>query len=295
MFQVRFVFLNWLVFGVFGCGDASVTGVQPPDTRVIAFSSDSNSVGGMSIFVMHADGSQKLRLTASGAFDQFPTWSPDGRMIAFDSDRADGITSIWAMDADGSNPRMLANGYGARWSPDGTHLLFTAKLQSGIYAVFVANADGSNAHRLTTNPAGEVRPAWSPNGTQIVFSAYPDGNMNLYLANPDGSNQQQITNTKGYSQDAAWSPDGMRIAFAHGEGGGLSAVHIINIDGTQDRKLSALGCGGPAWSPDSQDLTFTCATDTKPRIFRMHADGSGKLPLTSLGFSSVGAAWRPTN
>ena len=293
--SVRFFTSGLVVIGVTisaGCADHSVS-VPEPDSRIIAFSSDSGVSRGLSIYLMHADGTQKVRLTGDGAFDQFPTWSPDGRSIVFDSDRPGGST-IWAIDADGSNARGLANGYGGRWSPDGTRLIYTGKTASGVYVVYIANADGSSPVRLTTNPAGEVRPAWSPDGKKIVFSAYPEADINLYVINADGTGQTQLTRTTGFSEAAVWSPDGTRIAFEHGEPNQLAAVHVMNADGTNERTLTPLGCGVPSWSPDSRQIAYQCAGDNSlPRIYRMNADGSQKRALTSKEFFNVGPSWKP--
>lgn len=277
-----------------GCGGAHSVDAPLVDSRIIAFSADSGVSRGLSIFLMHADGSGKVRLTGDGAFDQFPSWSPDGRTIAFDSDRLGGVSRAWAIDADGSNPRALANGYGARWSPDGTKLIYTGQESVSVYAVYISNADGSSPRRLTTNPAGEVRPAWSPDGRQIVFSAYPDGDMNLYVVNSDGTGQRQLTHVSGFSDEAVWSPDGTRIAFEHGAANQLAAVHVINADGTNDHTLSPFGCGMPSWSPDSQQIAYQCATETSlPRIYRMNADGSQKRVITTRGYFSIGPSWKP--
>jgi TolB protein len=283
---------------VSGCSGSDSPLTPEVDNRVIAFSSGDGVTRGSSIFVMHADGSGKTRITGDGGFDNGPSWSPDGLHITFDSDRLTTVsnrTRVWVMDADGSNLRLLANGFMARWSPDGTTLLYTEQTPDLVYAVYVANSDGSSPKRLTNNPAGEVQAAWSPDGRQIVYSAYPDaGDMNLYIVNSDGTGQRQLTHLAGYSEGAAWSPDGTRIAFLHGASYQDGAVHVIDIDGTDDRALTALGCGGPSWSPDSRQIAYECASDASlPQIYRMDADGSHKRVLTTRGLFSTAPAWKP--
>lgn len=283
------------IIGASGCSNHPVTPYpSEPDDRIIAFSSDSGSGHGISIFLMHADGTHKVRLTDDGAFDGTPTWSHDGQMIEFDSDRSGGVATSWAMNADGSDVHFLADGYGARWSPDGTKLVYTGQTPDENYVVYIANADGSSPRRLTTNLRGEVRPAWSPDGAHIIYSAYPVGeDMNLYVVNADGTNERQLTHTTGFSQDAVWSPDGTRIAFEHGAPYQLAAIHVIDIDGTNDRTLTALGCSQPSWSPDSREIAYVCTHGEPARLYRMNADGSEKRVLTASGISSNAPSWKP--
>jgi Tol biopolymer transport system component len=276
-----------------GCGTTDSTTAPLVDTRIIAFSSDSGLSGRSGIFLMHADGSNKILLTSAGNYNNSPAWARDGHAILFDSDRQSSPAKVWVINADGSNPHLLANGTTARWSPDGSKIIYTGLTSQGVYVVYVANADGSGAQRLTANPAGEVRPAWSPDGAKIVFSAYPVQNMNLYVVNANGTGQVQITASPGFDEDADWSPDGAHIAFTRGTDGGLGAVHIIAPDGSDDRTLTAVGCSQPSRSPDSRQLTETCIRNSRPQIFRMNADGSDFRPITTAGYGSSSPAWSP--
>ena len=102
------------------------------------------------IYSMDADGGNRLRLTEHAERDQRAAWSPDGQMIAFESQR-DGDKSIWLMDADGSNKRKVVEGREPSWSPDGKQIAFTSSAFDGNDEIYLAGVDGSNRVRLTEN------------------------------------------------------------------------------------------------------------------------------------------------
>jgi Tol biopolymer transport system component/putative hemolysin len=218
---------------------------------------------GMQIYVMNADGSNPHRLTSGLGWQGPLSWSPDGKYIS--SARGG---DIWVMDADGSNPRNLTN-YGAgdqepAWSPDGQHIAFSsnrAGRSSGqAYAtdIFVMNADGSDPHNLTDSATSDTSPAWSPDGSQIVFQSDRDGNWEIYAMAADGSNPRNLTNSESsYDASPAWSPDGGTIAFDSDRDGDRE-IYLMDADGSNVRRLTdRQGMDGlPTWSPDGSTIAF---------------------------------------
>jgi len=155
------------------------------------------------------------------AWDDYrPDWSPDGRRIAFTSNRS-GNPEIYVMNADGSDPVRLTFSNGASsvapdWSPNGKQIVFQSnrdfypafpnlEFDPGS-EIYVMNADGTDVRRLTDNVARDLDPAWSPNGAQIVFDSdrVVAQTKQVYVMNADGSDPRALTGPHGESGHAGW-------------------------------------------------------------------------------------------
>jgi Tol biopolymer transport system component len=159
-------------------------------------------------------------------------WSPDGKKIAFSSDR-DGNIEIYVMNTDGSNQVNLTNSpedeWSPAWSPDGKIIAFGRDNE-----LYVMNTDGSNQVNLTNSPEDEWSPAWSPNGKKIAFeSSEKVGYSDIYIIDNDGSNRINLTNNPQYDSSPAWSPDGKIIAF-----GRDNELYVMNADGSDQKRLT---------------------------------------------------------
>jgi outer membrane protein assembly factor BamB len=221
-------------------------------------------IGHGEMVVMNADGSDAhvVRPCDHGQCVTGLAWSPDGQRLAYTYREAIGV-----MDADGSHDRFFYQcrldrpgclGFIGRvaWSPDGSTILFNGEDRDTVGGLFLL--DVANGHlrpiirchsELCYGGDREANPAWSPDGSLIVFHR----ERNLFLVRPDGSGLTQLTDcpkTNGYDPCTAdwpaWSPDGREIAFTDGH-----AIYLMGPDGTGRHALIHAPTGTPTASPGS--------------------------------------------
>ena len=173
-----------------------------PDGTMMVFTSDKS--GNSDIWIMDADGRNLIQITTHPNTDWDPAWSPDGNKIAFGHDR-DGngeVFNIWVVDVDGTNLTQLTfgdvgSGTCPAWSPDGTKIAYDG--------IWVMNADGTNLIKSIDG----IQTSWAPDGSEIAFSA----NGDIWIVNVNGSNPKQITTDPAEEWHPSFSPDGTKIAF----------------------------------------------------------------------------------
>ncbi len=249
------------------------------------------------IYVMNADGSEQTRLTNDLLIKRNPSWSPNGRMIAFETviiHSESMTTQIRLINEDGTGSIALTpehgNYYFPNWSPDSRNLVFTSD-NWDIYSVCI---DGSHFINLTNSSSMEISPKWSPDGSKIAFVSDSGGQFNIYMMNPDGTNREQLTDFQSNnSYSIYWSPDGKKLAVVTSDENRNTSLNVINSDGSG----FALLAGGannsePSWSPSSDRIAFVSGSYTYLNVFVVKIDGSFMAPLTSNNWSDR-PAWSP--
>lgn len=154
-----------------------------PDGRRIAFISHRSGIG--QLWIMNADGTGARRLLESPGEAQNPAWSPDGTRIAFYETGGQGNDDVFVVQADGSDPRPLAEGVWPAWTPDGGSVLFGG--EGGLYRVAVAG--GAPELMIAGNVlAGEL----SPQGTRLAYIVQDSAAVSVVVAGADGRNPRQL-------------------------------------------------------------------------------------------------------
>jgi Tol biopolymer transport system component len=275
-----------------GVLSAAVESSSSPGGR-IAFSSGSQSSS--DVYVANPDGSGVRRLTNGRAHEFDPSWSPDGRKIAYRRETATGAPDIYVMNADGSEKRNITKGAASqgispRWSPDGRKIAFASiRGRRSFTQLWTMNADGTHQRRLS-GVNGEY-PDWSPDGRKLAFDHMVSSNdWDIWLVNADGSGAKPVVAWRGSKeQGAAWSPDGEWIAFqsTRGSDDGLPHIWVTRADGSAGRQLTNAVGERPVWSPDGSQVLFTAGG-----LYVTHRDGgSAHLIRVDVGGEKSLADW----
>ena len=157
---------------------------------------------------------------------------------------------------------MLMSGYSLlfinTWAQaDGFGTMAFASNRMGNTDIYILNTDSGNLHRLTTNPAREFQPTWSPDGRFLAYTYNSDGNSDIYVINTRTKEHRQLTHNLVDDYFPAWSPNGKWIAFVSGGHEQNADIYRVDIDGGNLRQLTDRGKNGrPTWSPDSQWIAF---------------------------------------
>jgi len=172
--------------------------------------------------------------------------------------------------------------------PPGQLAFVSNRYANYSYQIYVMNADGSSPVRLTTSyPCASIQPAWSPDGSRIVFITGCSG-VDIWVMNADGSGLANLTNSPAGYGNPTWSPDGTRIAS--------DGITIMNADGTG---VQVLPYGiEPDWSPDGTRIVFERFVypdlgSANHEIYVMNADGTGVTQLTFTSVDDYSPAWSP--
>ncbi len=256
---------------------ASAEQSKLPENGKIAFASIVKEQ--YDIFTMNSDGTKLTNLTNSPEQDEIsPSWSPDGKRLAFLYKLDERSYVIGYVDADGSNMTMLlevflpkSDGDTLSWSPDGKSIAFTS--EGDIYSMAIDNGYPVN---LTNNPPYNRQPSFSPNGEQIAFTRQEENGLGVFTMYADGGKVERTllgADFKGASA-AKFSPDGNRFLFLTNLEGGCSCLVSAKTDGT-DNDILAVNASSADWSPDGTKVVFAREDGSSSQIYVTPANGDG--------------------
>jgi Tol biopolymer transport system component len=240
------------------------------------------------IVLVNADGSHRRVLLHRGVrFERDPTFSPDGRQIAFT--RGD---RVFLMQRDGLGVRPLKRDVlsqsCARYAPGGRRLSLWRGRYGKSGAYYIVDADGGGLRRLVGGiPVPQGCAAWSPNGQELAFAR----NGKIFLIRADGAGLKQVrpagSAADTYFYRPAFAPDGTLLAL-DGEGPTGNGIHVLKLDGRGLRRLTSSPNElspdtGPQWLPDGRTIVYSGTRGPSgrgARIYRIPLNGRRLVRLT---------------
>ena len=261
----------------------------------LAFGSIRN--GQTDLFVLLDGTASAIQLTNDAWRDTDPVWSPSGTRVAYATLSPDSATGqIAIITLDGARVSTIG-GTGAHteypaWAPADDRLAFVSDV-TGNFELYVMSADGTIT-RLTNTPESELRPAWSPDGTKIIYDvdvADTSLERDLFIINADGSGKRQLATGGVYNFHAAWSPDGTRIAFVS-QRDANEEIYVVNVDGSGLQRLTVNGAGdgSPAWTADGKAIIFSSARTGVHNLYKRFLGGTETFPVTNNAFDDIDPA-----
>jgi len=254
-----------------------------PDGKLVAFS----YLGGL--WTVEAIGGVARPVTMHEAYHINPVFSPDGRWLAFTSNRNGGY-DVFVVASQGGKPRRLTFDSAADvvngWSPDGKQILFSSNRNvsfPGGYELYSVPVEGGRTHRISAHEGKEG--AWSPKGDQIAYVRGPgswyrkgyrgSSNDDIWLCDADGSNNRRLTDFHGQDVSPMWSPDARTLYYVSEKfgtpanivrqepipGGKVEQLTYHKDEGVRRARISGNGdwivyeCGADLWVVSSKGGT----------------------------------------
>jgi serine/threonine protein kinase len=230
------------------------------------------------------------RLTFDTGLQSEPTWSPDGRFIAYSSDRS-GNFDIWVQPLGGGNSIQVtkspAHDWQPDWSPDGNNIVFRSEREGG--GVFVVPAFGGTERKIASFG---YRPRWSPDGSKVLFFSTNARNAvvppKVYVVGLDGSPPREVLADvlAGFTGrwQISWYPDGRRVSiwgdhkkdgpsfWTVALDGGTPAKSEVDAQVDKERREAGLDLFDFRWSPDGRALYFEGVAQGVRNLWKVEVD-----------------------
>jgi TolB protein len=251
-----------------------------PEGRIVY--TQTREDGTSAVFLMKPDGTDRRCLIDTAGPDTDPTWSPDGRWVAFIGGADQGDDDVYVVRADGTRLQQLtltpAVETEPEWSPDGTHIGYTSEeVVDGPTTIHVMSRDGTGDHVTVSESADLGHPQlqdWGPDSESLLINAY-EHRTGLWTVRVDGTHPRFLRGGPGdYGSGAVYSPDGRVLVFQADLDGGCiykgdaALRHVVRLTQGCQEGLAL------SWSPDGKWIVWSGGGHGPSDAYVMAADGS---------------------
>jgi Tol biopolymer transport system component len=263
----------------------------PSPTAEFWVSYDSNPNGNRDIFLLNPVTGEQQGVITDPSHDKVGTWSPDGKLLAFESNRGNSnFYQIYLFDSEqGSTTKLTdfidCSNFAPTWSPDGNKIVFYSTCENSQRDIYIMNRDGTGRKNLSSSSGEDKFPVFSPDGSLIAFTSTRNAKNQIFLMNADGSNQRYIAD--GCS--SSFSPDGNSLWFSSSTACEDGNITHVQINGANLATVGTVTGRNPAVSPDGRVVVFQSNDD----LWIVDVDGSNLQQLTSGSTEDGAPSWKP--
>ncbi len=237
--------------------------------------------------LFHRTAKEPFQLTSGPINWDTPVFSKDGKKIFATGSTHAG--ELMRLDPKSDQFQPFLGGISADWvvfSKDGQSVAYVSYPDNVLWR---ANRDGSDRVQLTNPPLQPIAPAWSPDGSQILFIAQSTQGWHAWIVSAEGGSPRRLLpEDSGQQTDPNWSPDGRRIIFATGGPWDReSSIRILDLASRQINNLPGSdGKFSPRWSPDGQSITADSLDSTTLYIFDVKTQSWSTLFKGLFGYAT---------
>lgn len=224
-----------------------------------------------------------------------PSWSPDGRELAYVSFEKQKAVVYSQVIATGQR-RELANFRGTNsapaWAPDGQSLAVTLSREGGSQ-IFILNRQGDVQRRLTNSGAIDTESTFSPDGKQIYFVSDRGGSPQVYRMSVSGGNAERVTFSGSYNISPSISPDGRTLAYISRIGGAFR-LHVMDLSSGSVKAITETNDDErPSFAPNGRLIVYASRAQGRDVLMTTTVDGRVKARLASTNVDVREPVWGP--